>query len=69
MNLSVCSTTLREIAGEASRFPDELRALICDAVSAVSLTKPRICTIISPLRDMALHPRLHPRLHLRLHLL
>ena len=37
MNLSVCSTTLREIAGEASRFPDELRALVCDAVSAVSL--------------------------------
>ena len=37
MSLSVCSTTLREIVGEASRFPDELRALICDAVSAVSL--------------------------------
>ena len=36
MNLSVCSTTLREIIGEASRFPDELRALICDAASAVS---------------------------------
>jgi len=37
MNLSVCSTTLSEIAGEASRFPGELRALICDAASAVSL--------------------------------
>ena len=36
MNLSVCSTTLREVAGEASSFPDDLRALICDSVTAIS---------------------------------
>ena len=37
MNLSVCSTTLREIAGDSSQFPDKLRSLICDAVSDISL--------------------------------
>lgn len=37
MNLSVCSTTLHEAAGDTSRFPDDLRALICDAVAMISL--------------------------------
>ena len=39
MNLSVCNTTLREVAGEASCFPNHLRTLICDAVAVISLTE------------------------------
>ena len=37
MNLLTNSTTLHEVAGDQSRFPDHLRTLLCQAVEVISV--------------------------------